>query len=650
MNLGDFALGTTVDFHFTTRSFSTGAPTTLAGTPAVAAYPGNSTTEITAGITLTADFDARTGLNQVRIVATSGNGYAADEVYSVVITTGTVGGVSVVGEVVGRFTLEKTAALRPTTAGRTLDVTTTGEAGIDLDNTVGALAKGTEITGFNDLTTTQVENAVWDATQASHVGVGTTGERQERLDILATGGASELTPSRAANLSNLDAAVTTRATQAQILSDATPFAGANIDAAISTRATPTQVNTEVDTALADIHLDHLLAVDYNPTAKPGVATALLNELIEDDGGGVSRYTAGALAQAPSGGGGGDWTATEKANIRYRLGVDGTQTAPGNVPTLPVRLDAQGKLDVNAECDTALTDYDAVVPADLPANFADLAITVTTGRVTVGTNLDKAGYSISGTKTTLDALNDVSTAQVNAECDTALTDYGALKPTVAGRTLDVTVTGEAGLDLDNTVGTLAKGSEITGFTDLTAAQVNAEMDTALADIHLDHLLAVDYNPAAKPGVSTALFNELIENDGAGVSRYTAGALAQAPSGGAAPTAAQVADAVWDEAQADHLSAGSMGASLNAAGGGLTASAIADEVWSDNRTLAELSQAIPPATPTPRQALMLQYMALRNQRDTTASEDKIHNDGGVVITKATLTGSSTLVRRGKFESGP
>lgn len=47
------------------------------------------------------------------------------------------------------------------------------------------------------------------------------------------------------------------------------------------------------------------------------------------------------------------------------------------------LGAQAKLDVNAECDTALTDYDAVVPADLPTNFGDLAITATTGEVTLG---------------------------------------------------------------------------------------------------------------------------------------------------------------------------------------------------------------------------------------------------------------------------
>lgn len=53
----------------------------------------------------------------------------------------------------------------------------------------------------------------------------------------------------------------------------------------------------VATALTDIHLDHLFAVDYDPASKPGSATALLNELIGNDGG-VSQFTANALELAP----------------------------------------------------------------------------------------------------------------------------------------------------------------------------------------------------------------------------------------------------------------------------------------------------------------------------------------------------------------
>src|SRR4030067_854967 len=131
---GDIRLGDTVDLKFSTRSFPTGVPTTLAGTPVISAYVGNSVTQITAGITLTVDFAGLTGLHNTRVVATSGNGYATASNYDLVITTGTVGGVSVVGEVVGSFSIEARSALMPTTAARTLDVSATGEAGLDWAN------------------------------------------------------------------------------------------------------------------------------------------------------------------------------------------------------------------------------------------------------------------------------------------------------------------------------------------------------------------------------------------------------------------------------------------------------------------------------------------------------------------------------------
>lgn len=86
-------------------------------------------------------------------------------------------------------------------------------------------------------------------------------------------------------------------------------------------------------------------------------------------------------------------------------------------------------------------------------------------------------------------------------------------------------------------------------------INNEVATALSDIHLDHLLATDYDPASKPGTATALLNELVEDD-AGVSRFTVNALENAPSGTGA-SAAAIADAVWDEAIADHTTSTTFG---------------------------------------------------------------------------------------------
>lgn len=124
---GDIRLGDTIDIKFTTRQIS-GAPSTLSGTPVISAYPANSTTQLTAGITLSVDFDAVTGYNNVRVVATSGNGYATATNYDLCITTGTVNSVSVVGESIGSFSIENRSALMPTTAARTLVVDAAGLA------------------------------------------------------------------------------------------------------------------------------------------------------------------------------------------------------------------------------------------------------------------------------------------------------------------------------------------------------------------------------------------------------------------------------------------------------------------------------------------------------------------------------------------
>jgi hypothetical protein len=131
--LGDFRLSDTFDTKFCTVNTS-GAPTTLAGSPVISAYVGNSTTEITAGITLSVDFDSRTGMNNIRVVASGANGYATASNYQLVVTTGTVSGTSVVGYVVGEFSIENRSALMPTVATRTIDVTATGAAGIDWAN------------------------------------------------------------------------------------------------------------------------------------------------------------------------------------------------------------------------------------------------------------------------------------------------------------------------------------------------------------------------------------------------------------------------------------------------------------------------------------------------------------------------------------
>lgn len=163
-HLGDYATSTIIYDKFTTFRPSTGAAYTLGGTPALSVYKDNSTTQSTTGVTLTVDFDTVTGLNHYAIdTSADGTFYSGGSFFQVVITTGTVDSVSVVGTVVASFTLLKDSSLKPTTAGRTLDVSAGGEAGIDWANV------GSQSTAVN-LSATDIQTVANGALTAAKFG------------------------------------------------------------------------------------------------------------------------------------------------------------------------------------------------------------------------------------------------------------------------------------------------------------------------------------------------------------------------------------------------------------------------------------------------------------------------------------------------
>lgn len=136
-HLGDFDLSAVIYAMFTTYSPSTGAPSALGGGsgPALAVYKDGSAAQSSAGVTLTVSFDGIAGLNHVAIdTSADGTFYSAGGHFEIVILNGTVGGVEIVGSCVASFDLRKDSSLKPTTAGRTLDVSAGGEAGLDWAN------------------------------------------------------------------------------------------------------------------------------------------------------------------------------------------------------------------------------------------------------------------------------------------------------------------------------------------------------------------------------------------------------------------------------------------------------------------------------------------------------------------------------------
>lgn len=154
----------------------------------------------------------------------------------------------------------------------------------------------------------------------------------------------------------------------------------------------------------------------------------------------------------------------------------------------------------------------------------------------------------------------------------------LSPTTAGRTLDVTATGAAGIDWANVENpTTTVG--LSGTTVKTATDV--ETDTAVIGAAGAGLTAVPWNAAwdaevqsevadalTAYGVSTeALLTTVagyLDTEIAAIKAKTDNLPASPAAVGDIPTSAANADAVWDEVLSGHLGVGSTGEALNAAG--------------------------------------------------------------------------------------
>jgi hypothetical protein len=552
---GDIRLGDTIDVKFTTRRFSSGAPFTLAGTPAVSAYVGNSTTEITAGITLTVDFDSRTGLNNVRVVASSGNGFAAGDNVALVITAGTVDSVSVVGEVIGAFSIEARSALMPTTAGNKLDVTATGAAGIDLGNVEN---QSTTLT-LSGTTIAAVSGAVGSVTGAVASVTGNVGGTVNGLTATAQGHVRDAVGLATANLdSQLDALPTAAENTSAVWAAGTRVltAGTNIVLAKGTGVTgfndlsAAQVNAEVDTAIADARLDELLAADSDiDGAAPPAVGSVFHELM--------TKTAGSFTY--------DQTTDSLEAIRDR-GDAAWLTATGFST-----LDAAG---VRAAVGLATANLDTQL-GDI-ATDADAAKTAAEAAKVTTDKLDDTLEDDGGTyRFTTNALEQAPAGGGGGGTDWTADERTAIR-TVLG------IPGSGTTPTDPSDGILDDIRDAIGAlpVPLTAAGTRTALGLATAnlDSQLDALptaaentsavwaagtrtLTSGANIALAKGTGVTGFNDL---DAAGVRSAVGLASANLDTQlGGLPTAAENAGAVWDEPIAGHLGAGSTGNSLNGA---------------------------------------------------------------------------------------
>lgn len=202
----DATLEETLYFNFTTRSFTTGVPTTLAGSPVLSVLESNNATPITAGVSVAVDRASVTGLNQATVVATAANGYEAGKSYGVYISTGTVGGVSVVGEVVAAFTVQSAAAF--TRLGAPAGASTAADIAAVQAKTVNLPAAPASTTNITAGTITTV------GTLTTYTGnTVQTGDAFARLGLAGAG----LTALGDTRIANLDTKVSSRLSLPQFI-------------------------------------------------------------------------------------------------------------------------------------------------------------------------------------------------------------------------------------------------------------------------------------------------------------------------------------------------------------------------------------------------------------------------------------------------
>ena len=225
--------------------------------------------------------------------------------------------------------------------------------------------------------------------------------------------------------------------------------------AAGTSATP----AEVATALTDIHLDHLLAVDYDPASKPGVATALLNELVESDGG-VSRYTENALEQGPSGTGGDATEAKQDTIITHLTDVKGGTFAGGTDSLEAIRDRGDSAWTTGAGGSDRLLMVDTTIATLASQTSFTLAGGSTDDNAyrnctvvieDASTGVQKAiglCSAYTGATKTVTLKYDPSVFTMATFDKVYILAENALKSTDANRQLDVTASGTAGIDWGN----------------------------------------------------------------------------------------------------------------------------------------------------------------------------------------------------------
>lgn len=285
-----------------------------------------------------------------------------------------------------------------------------------------------------------------------------------------------------------------------------------IDAAVSTLATQSSVNT----AQADIttlvgRLTSTRAGYLDNLSGGAIATqADINALNQSASRRIIMTTVGQFERPETG------SVTRTVEIRT-YDPDGAAAGATGTPTLTATGNVSGSLAANVG--TVSNPATGVYRWEYTISSAATVeqIRFDASAVVSGDTLPMTVYSqvvdcVSETFTSADRTKIVAIYDklpVNNLGDQTLLTAAIGSPMQAGSTVVLTDSSLTTAKLGAFV--LAKTTNITGFNDMSTAQVNTEVDTALSDLNLQYLFNENYDPEepGQPGINAAYLNELYE---------------------------------------------------------------------------------------------------------------------------------------------
>jgi len=451
-------------------------------------------------------------------------------------------------------TLIPDRSLKSTVDNRTVDITTTGEAGVDLSNVNGTL-DASEI-GSDAITAAKIatdaigsDEIASSAIGASEIGTDAIGASELATDAIGSDeiaasaiGASEIATDAIGSDELAASAIGASELATDAIGDAEIATGAIASTAFAAGAIDAAAIAADAIGASELAADAIGASEIaaNAIAEGEIADGAIN---------AATFAAGAIDAA---------AIAADAIGASEIGTDAIGAAE-------LAADAIGSSELAA---TAVTEIQSglALTADLASEdeIADaiwdeaLSGHVTSG--TAGATLSAASSAGDPWSTALPGAYGSGTAGyiVGTNLDALISSR--LAPTTSGRTLDVTTTGEAGLDFSNIAGTL-DASEI-GADAITSAKIanDAIGATELADDTITAAkIATDAIGAAEIATS-AIGSAEIAADAIGASELAADAIGDSEiATGAIAATAFAADAI----DAAAIAADAIGASELAA---------------------------------------------------------------------------------------